>query len=120
LRGGEQTLTLGGTGAEVRDWTDVRDVARLLETIARQTQPASFQVINGGSGVGTTVAEIAQMLTKAWGDKIELQFSGLVRAGDPFSLVADEAEMRALPFIWEIPVPKGLLDYVTWFKDQVR
>jgi UDP-glucose 4-epimerase len=120
LHAGEQTLTLGGTGAEVRDWTDVRDVARLLETIARQPQQASFRVINGGSGVGTTVAEVAQMLTKAWGDKIELQFSGLVRAGDPFSLVAEEAEIRALPFVWQIPLAKGLLDYVAWFKEQVR
>ena len=30
LRSGEQTLVLGGTGAEMRDWTDVRDVARFL------------------------------------------------------------------------------------------
>ena len=28
-----RTLVLGGTGAEIRDWTDVRDVARLLTKI---------------------------------------------------------------------------------------
>ena len=44
-----RTLDLGGTGAEVRDWTDVRDVARLLACIAEQPQQEAFRVINGGS-----------------------------------------------------------------------
>jgi UDP-glucose 4-epimerase len=120
LHGGEQVLTLGGTGAEVRDWTDVRDVARLLVMIEGQPQRESFQVINGGSGVGTTVADIACMLSEAWGGDIAVRFSGVVRPGDPFSLVADGTQMRALPFAWQIPVAQGLADYVAWFKDQVR
>ncbi|WP_065754493.1 NAD-dependent epimerase/dehydratase family protein [Bradyrhizobium paxllaeri] len=120
LHGGEQVLTLGGTGAEVRDWTDVRDVARLLVMIEGQPQRESFQVINGGSGVGTTVADIACMLSEAWGGDIAVRFSGVVRPGDPFSLVADGTQMRALSFAWQIPVTQGLADYVAWFKDQVR
>jgi UDP-glucose 4-epimerase len=120
LHGGEQALTLGGTGAELRDWTDVRDVARLLAMIEEQPQSEIFQVINGGSGLGTTVADIARMLSKAWGGDIAVRFSGVVRAGDPFSLVADGAQVRALPFAWRIPVAQGLLDYVAWFKGQAR
>ena len=50
LQPGEQTLVLGGTGAEVRDWTDVRDVVRLLAMIGELPQPETFRVINGGSG----------------------------------------------------------------------
>jgi len=120
LHGGKQTLTLGGTGAEVRDWTDVRDVVRLLIAIEGQPQRENFHVINGGSGIGTTVADIARILSKAWGDDIAVQFSGEVRAGDPFSLVADGVQARALAFAWQIPVAQGLVDYVAWFKDQVR
>jgi UDP-glucose 4-epimerase len=120
LQGGERTLVLGGTGAEMRDWTDVRDVARFLVKLDDLPQSKPFQIINGGSGVGTTVAEIAEILTRNWGSDIGVKFSGVVRAGDPFSLVADSEWVHATGFAWQIPVAKGLSDYVCWFKDHVR
>jgi UDP-glucose 4-epimerase len=118
-RGGE-TLELGGTGAEIRDWTDVRDVTRLLVKIGELPQPETFRIINGGSGRGTSVTEIANMLIENWGSNVALRYSGVVRAGDPISLLADDAGLRRLPFDWRIPVDRGLVDYVNWFKGQVR
>jgi UDP-glucose 4-epimerase len=120
LHRGERALVLGGTGAEVRDWIDVRDAARLFAKIAEVPQQESYQVINGGSGVGTTVADIAGMLVKNWGSDIAVRFSGIIRPGDPFSLLADDAKLRRLCFDWQIPVVRGLTDYVSWFKDQAR
>jgi len=120
LHGGEQTLVLGGTGAEMRDWTDVRDVARFLVKLNDIPQSKPFQIINGGSGIGTTVAEIAEILTNNWGGDIGVKFSGVVRAGDPFSLVADSDLIHDAGFAWQVPVAKGLSDYVRWFKDHVR
>jgi UDP-glucose 4-epimerase len=120
LYSGEQTLVLGGTGAETRDWTDVRDVAQFLVKLIDWPQSEPFQIINGGSGVGTSVVEIAEMLTKNWGGDIAAKFSGVVRPGDPFSLVADSAFAHAAGFTWRIPLTKGLSDYVYWFKDHVR
>ena len=64
LQQGERTLVLGGTGAEMRDWTDVRDVVRLLAEIARTPQPETFRVINGGSGRGTTRRGHRSMLVR--------------------------------------------------------
>jgi UDP-glucose 4-epimerase len=120
LQRGERTLVLGGTGAEVRDWTDIRDAVRLLMKIAEMQQPENYHVINGGSGVGTTVADIAGMLVKSWGDDIAIGFSGIVRSGDPFSLLADGTKLRRLRFDWQTPLVHGLADYVSWFKDQAR
>src|SRR5439155_5085824 len=120
LQAGERNLMLGGTGAEVRDWTDVRDVARLLAEIDGRPQPEVFQVINAGSGLGTPVARVAAILAECWGGSTSLQYSGVVRAGDPPSLLADDAMLRALPFDWKIPVEQGFADYVSWFKDQLR
>jgi UDP-glucose 4-epimerase len=119
LQRGERTLVLGGTGAEVRDWTDVRDVVRLLAKIAELPQRESYQVINGGSGLATTVADLTGMLVKNWGGDIAVGFSGTVRPGDPFSLLANDVKLRRLPFDWQIPVAGGLADYVAWFKDQL-
>jgi UDP-glucose 4-epimerase len=120
LQRGDRELVLSGTGGEVRDWVDVRDVARLLESLARRPQEEKFQVINGGCGAGTTVAEIADILTRSWGDQASVRFSGMVRPGDPFSLVANDEKVRALPFAWEIPLSQGIADYVHWFKDDTR
>jgi UDP-glucose 4-epimerase len=120
LQNGGRELVLGGTGAELRDWTDVRDVVRLFAEINAHPQRETFAIINGGSGRGTTVAEIAGMLVENWGGGITLRYSGDVRAGDPFSLLADDARLRSLPFDWQIPVGRGIGDYVKWFKDQVR
>jgi UDP-glucose 4-epimerase len=120
LQAGERSLVLGGTGAEVRDWTDVRDVARLLTAIDGKPQSVAFQVVNAGSGRGTTVAQIATRMAQCWGGLVSVQFSGIVRAGDPTSLLSDDAMLRALPFNWTIPVEQGLADYVSWFKGQVR
>jgi UDP-glucose 4-epimerase len=120
LQQGEQTLVLGGTGAETRDWTDVRDVVRLLAVIAKLSQQETCRVINGGSGRSTSVGEIATMLVRNWNHDIAVRYSGAVRAGDPFSLVADNATLRQLPFDWRISVEQGIVDYVKWFKEQVR
>jgi UDP-glucose 4-epimerase len=120
LQNGERELVLGGTGAERRDWTDVRDVVRLFAKVNAHPQRGAFEIINGGSGRGTTVAEIAGMLVENWGGGITLRYSGSVRAGDPFSLLADDGRLRGLPFDWRIPIERGIGDYVKWFKDQVR
>jgi UDP-glucose 4-epimerase len=120
LQRNEGTLDLGGTGAEIRDWTDVRDVTRLLIKIGELPQPETFCIINGGSGRGTSVAEIADMLIENWGSKVMVRYSGVVRAGDPSSLLADDTGLRRLPFDWQIPIDRGIADYVRWFKGQVR
>jgi UDP-glucose 4-epimerase len=120
LRRGERTLTLGGTGAELRDWTDVRDIARLLETFGQLQQREPFRIINGGSGRPTSVADIAGMLVRHWGEDVAVRFSGEARAGDPFRLICDGARLRELSFDWRVPVEQGIADYVRWFRDRLR
>lgn len=112
-------LALGGTGEEVRDWCDVRDVVRLLALFAQAPQPETFRVINGGSGQGLRVSEVAGLLAGHWGN-ISVRFSGNVRAGDPFSLLADDSALRAMGFAWRIPPALGIADYVRWFRDRAR
>ena len=120
LKQGQSTLVLGGTGQEIRDWTDVRDAVRLLTTIGEFPPEERFRVINGGSGRGIRVAEFASLLIEHWGSEASVRYSGLVRAGDPFSLLADGTTLQQLPFEWRIPIEQGVADYVSWFKDHIR
>ncbi|MBI5321102.1 SDR family oxidoreductase [Bradyrhizobium sp.] len=112
-------LVLGGTGEEIRDWCEVRDVVRLLAMSAQLPQGGSFRVINGGSGMGMRVSEVASLLAGHWG-KVSVRFSGNVRAGDPFSLLADDTALRATGFAWRVPPAQGIADYVRWFRDRAR
>jgi UDP-glucose 4-epimerase len=91
----------------------------LLVKIGDLPQPETFRIINGGSGRGTSVAEIANMLIANWGSKVAVRYSGVVRAGDPVSLLADDVSLRRLSFHWQIPIDRGIADYVKWFKGQV-
>jgi UDP-glucose 4-epimerase len=120
LHRGDRTLVLAGTGAEMRDWTDVRDVARFLVKVNEGPQSKPFEVINGGSGIGTSVADIAGALARNWNRGVAVKFSGVVREGDPFSLVADSTFANAARFNWQIPVAQGITDYVSWFKESVH
>src|SRR5262249_16667373 len=119
LKRGERTLELGGTGLELRDWVHVRDAARLLATLAELPQGDNFQVMNGGSATGTTVADVARTFAESWGGdgNIIVRFSGEGRPGDPFSLVADRTSEKVLPFRFEISLAQGISDYVDWLKE---
>jgi UDP-glucose 4-epimerase len=111
---------LGGTGDEMRDWTDVRDVVRLLARVAELSPGGDCRIINGGSGSATRVADIADMLVANFGHKTAVSYSGVARRGDPYSMLADDSALRRIGFEWRIPVERGIADYVTWFKEQAR
>lgn len=118
LSAGESTLTLGGTGDELRDWTDVRDVVRALPLLADKAS-SDVPVFNVGTGQATPVREIAAMLARLWTGNdapAALSFSGQSRKGDPFSLVAEPSGMKTLGFEWRVSLEQGLADYVQWFQ----
>lgn len=123
LAAGELPLVLGGTGRELRDWTHVSDVVAALELIALQDDPAAQgRTTNIGTGVPTSVQDIAQRVIDAWCErssstaKPPLRFSGQSRPGDPFSLVADPARLSRLDFNWRLPLAAGVGEFVDWFR----
>ncbi len=118
LAAGADPLTLGGTGEELRDWTDVRDVVRALALLAN-TASSVVPVFNVGTGNAVPVREVATRLARHWAGTIRpasLSFSGQSRKGDPFSLVADPSGITALEFEWRVGLDQGLADYVEWFR----
>ncbi|MGQ0684293.1 NAD-dependent epimerase/dehydratase family protein [Bradyrhizobium sp.] len=119
LRENGHELALGGTGEEVRDWCDVRDVVRLLAMLAQLPQGEPFRLINGGSGQAMRVSDVAGLLAGHWGN-VSVRFSGHVRAGDPFSLLADNTALHSTGFAWRVPPAQGIADYVRWFRDYAR
>jgi UDP-glucose 4-epimerase len=123
LAAGESPIRLGGSGNELRDWTDVREVAMALEFLSTLRDPA-IDVINIGTGVATSVQKIAFKLIDIWqrtepGSR-DVLFSGSARPGDPFSLVADPRRLQSLGFSWRLSLDQGLADYIEWFRSRIE
>jgi len=113
-------VELGGTGNELRDWTDVRDVAGALGQAARLASDLA-PVLNLATGVAMPVREIASTVALLWGGAeatARVGFSGRSRPGDPFSLVANIDRMRAQGIECAIPVTQGIAEYVAWYRAQ--
>lgn len=112
---GNSPVVLGGTGRELRDWLHVSDAAALL-WLARGQCDRSCPVVNGGTGIATSIREVAGMVCEAWGGGASVEFSGLARAGDPPCLVADCTRAVLLGFKPGITLAEGIRDAVGWFK----
>ena len=118
LASGEKTLTLGGTGEEVRDWLHVSDASRMLGLL-RRINVAEKLVINGGTGIGTPIRKLAQTIIDAWNPDIRIAFDGRPRPGDPLSLIADTGRLDALGFKPLIPLGDGAREFVIWFQEHM-
>ena len=86
LAHGARTLTLGGTGAETRDWIHIDDAAAILASAARlaSLSPPKFK---GCTGIGTSEADVARAVVTGFGTDANISFSGERRLGDPTHLV---------------------------------
>lgn len=108
-------VRLGGTGLEVRDWLHVTDAARLL-WVARTQCSRGCEALNGGTGIGTSVSEVAALVRNAWGGSAAIEFSGQARKGDPACLIAAVREDSALEFEPRVSLEEGIQEAVDWFK----
>lgn len=118
LRATPGSLTLAGTGEELRDWLHVSDAARVLHHAAR-TASRESGVIHGATGVPVTVREIADALCAEFGGAHGgASFSGQVRRGDPRVLVSYPEDVPNLGPMR--PWREGVAEYVSWFIRQLE
>jgi UDP-glucose 4-epimerase len=118
-----QRLVLGGSGEELRDWTSVHDVGRALLSVAAFAAPG-VPTYNVGTGRPRSVRDVATKLIRAWteacgcGSGTSLEFTGMARDGDPFSLIADSTRLNELGFAWLTSFELGIENYVCWFRSR--
>lgn len=111
----EDRFSFFGSGDEIRDWLHVCDAARLLMH-AIDFASSTCPVINGGTGIGTTIREVVDCIGKLWNPHRIPEFSGQVKAGDPAHYIADCTQLASLGFTPLVPFEKGLSSYVEWFR----
>jgi UDP-glucuronate 4-epimerase len=113
LLGGEP-LTLIGAGSDLRDYVDVRDACTAV--MACLDRPAPGEIVNIGSGRGTTLDTLLASLSRLSGR------TALIRcreapAGDSRQLLADVTKAgRLLGWRPKTGMEEGLSDFIAWFR----
>lgn len=120
LARGERTLSLDGDGSETRDFLYVEDAARLIALVA--SVDGDLLVVNGASGVPTTVRQAADTLIREMnlGDAVELVFTGRRRQGDAPHHIAQMDRLQRIGFIPKWSFDAGVERFVAWVSDEIR
>jgi UDP-glucose 4-epimerase len=122
LASGADPLVLGGSGDELRDWTDVRDVTAALLALLDLAE-TSVPTFNVGTGHASTVRQVASAVRDCWTGSdltpVPVVFNGEARSGDPFSMIARPDRLQSLGFRWRVGLQEGLANYVSWFRQRV-
>jgi dTDP-L-rhamnose 4-epimerase len=104
-------------GGQLRDYVNVRDVAR-ANLVALENRDADFQVLNVGGGRAVTVMEFAGIMLRAFGSGLDPRVAGEFRIGDTRHTVSDITRMRQLGWEPTIPVEENVRQYIAWLETQ--
>jgi dTDP-L-rhamnose 4-epimerase len=104
-------------GQQLRDYVNVRDVAR-ANVLALERPEANFQVFNVGGGRAVTVNQFARIMLDAFESDLEPRASGEFRLGDTRHTVSDISKLEKLGWRPSIPVKQNVLEYVEWLQQQ--
>lgn len=107
-------------GLESRDFINVVDVAAGVIK-ALDTPKSNSEIINLGSGIGTSVFDIANFLKKAYKSDSNINITGDFRIGDIAHNIADisKAEML-LDFRQTVSLEEGLRAFCDWVLNENR
>jgi UDP-glucose 4-epimerase len=120
LCAGSRRLELYGSGMEVRDFLFVEDAVALIGCLAALRRDRLPPIVNGGSGLATTVMDLADQLSSAIGIEAELVFTGRERPGDPRRLVSDPSLARSLGFLPKTDLSTGLTAFADWVRKELH
>lgn len=105
-------------GLESRDFVNVKDIADGV-IACLDNEKSNGATMNLGSGINTSVIEIAEILKKHYGSKSEIRISGDFRIGDIAHNKADISKAKEiLGFAPKIGLEEGLATFCKWVVGQ--
>jgi dTDP-L-rhamnose 4-epimerase len=106
-------------GKQTRDFVHVNDIVQGL-LLAMDKPEANYQVFNLGTGVPTSIGQVANLLSEHLVDgDIEPHILNQFRAGDIRHCYADVTKARQLlGFEPRVPFEQGLVDLLAWVREQ--
>jgi len=105
-------------GQQTRDFLHVHDAAAAT-VVALEHPDAPGRAFNVGTGVGTSIAEVARRVAELLGRAdLKPEIKGAFRSLDIRHLVGDSSSMHALGWRPKIDFDTGLEEAVAWLKSQ--
>lgn len=105
-------------GLESRDFINVRDIASGV-IASLENEKSNGEVINLGSGVGTSVIEITNILKKAYNSNSQINITGDFRIGDIAHNIADISKAEELlGFKQTVSLEDGIQAFCNWVREQ--
>jgi UDP-glucose 4-epimerase len=109
---GDAPAIFWGTGEETRDWIFSEDAAELVVAVSKGEH--TFTILNGASGIRTTVRQTLRELCSALNSNVEFGFNDVVRAGDPRYYHADVSKSAEFGWKPRFSLSDGVGRYVRW------
>jgi UDP-glucose 4-epimerase len=117
-----QALTVFGDGSQTRDYVFVKDVARANLAAATRELPAPGRLdargFNVGTGVETSVTELASALQKSAGSNVPVQFAPARPGEQQRSAVSIEKAQRVLGWSPQVELHDGLEETFAFFAER--
>ena len=105
-------------GEESRDFVFIDDVVDAT-VLSLEKKEANHQIFNVGSGVATTVSEVANTLRELYDSNVGINISGKYRLGDIRHNYADLSKIKnVLGFHPKFNFRTGISEFVNWVKTQ--
>ena len=104
-------------GGQTRDLCFVEDIARANLMVA-ETSALDGVPVNVGSGVATSVRDLAEMIARKLGRNVEPLARGEFRPGEIRSLISDTTRIQSIGYKPSVTVEEGIGRYIDWVMTQ--
>jgi dTDP-L-rhamnose 4-epimerase len=104
-------------GGQTRDLCFVEDIARANLMVA-ETSALDGLPVNVGSGVATSVKDLASMIARKLGKDIAPLARGEFRPGEIRSLISDTSRIQSIGYKPSVTVEEGIGRYIDWVMTQ--
>ena len=111
----ENPFVVWGTGEEVRDILHVTDFVR--GSLLLLASHAVCDPVNIGTGQGTTVREVAELVLEAAGHDAEIEFDHTKPSTIPVRRADVSKARRLLGFKPQIGLKEGIVDTMRWYTE---
>lgn len=106
-----QSPIIFGDGTQTRDFVSVHDIVDMV-LLAIGSEKAEGEVFNVGTGVPTTITELAQMIIDIYGADVEIEFAD-GQSGDIKHSSSNISKARSIGYEPKVKLHGGLKDFIT-------
>lgn len=111
----QESIEIYEHGLIVRDFIEIRDVTRAIHMCFLKCDE-NFDIFNLGSGIPTTLIELAEVLKEIFNSNSEIKITDKYRKGDVLGALSNIQRIQSkTSFFPQISLKEGLKRYSNWF-----